>query len=263
MRMIDESKKIIQYIKENGNINNIDIDWESLGCTDSDDMSIMHNCFQKMDQYGILEYDKKLQKIKFDIGKISLYESFYCLRIELEQLLSFLYQLYRDTCTVEHFKKVMSTTSISRNMVIDLIYNFISTVVIGINKVLIDSNGKYNIELISSRVGKFLKDINMDADLYKKEKKLFSKEKKELDSSITTFNDFRDEFFAHSDQNSQLKIQDVNVNEMVKILELCINYCVKLINMIDDKKISYENMKKELHLLDLESNYFASLTIRK
>ena len=135
MKFIINSKNIIDYLKSKPENVEFEVCFEDINCRTQKDMSII---FQK--------------------SIIDKYESFYLVRKKLDNEYNFLIQMIRDTYAIGNFKRVKVTTALARPLVIDCIYNFTSTITIGLNKVLIDTKGNYNIEDISSKVRKYLND---------------------------------------------------------------------------------------------------------
>lgn len=236
--------------------------YEEFGCRNSDDMSIVNQALKEMNDYGYLVFFNN--KITYQSNDIQKYQELYKIRMLFEAEYQFLIQTLRDAFAIGYFKKVKFTTAIARPITISSIYNFSSAVTIAINKVLKDGNGKYNIDILVAKLGRFLNQYGMASEQkdFKKMKIKFSAYKKTVDDDIRKFNDFRDEFFAHSDNDSQLKVEQVDDEKAIEIIIKCLNYCVDCINLIDDDKIDLKG-GNTVNNLKLEANYFTSQLIRK
>lgn len=237
--------------------------YEEFGCRNNDDMSIVNEALKAMNRYGYLIFSN--DKITYQSADIQKYQEFYKIRSAIEAEYQFLIQALRDAFAIGYFKKVKFTTAIARPITISSIYNFSSAVTIAINKVLKDGNGKYNIDILVAKLGRFLKQYGMSSEQkeLKKMKMKFSAYKKAVDDDIRKFNDFRDELFAHSDNDSQLKVEQVDDAKALKIITECFKYCVECINLIDDDKIDSNDVKKTVEILKLEASYFTAQLIRK
>ncbi len=156
MKFIINSKNIIDYLKSKPENVEFEVCFEDINCRTQKDMSITYEALKDMDSNEYLKY--KNNKIIFQKSIIDKYESFYLVRKKLDNEYNFLIQMIRDTYAIGNFKRVKVTTALARPLVIDCIYNFTSTITIGLNKVLIDTKGNYNIEDISSKVRKYLND---------------------------------------------------------------------------------------------------------
>ena len=236
--------------------------YEEFGCGNSDDMSIVNEALKAMNRYGYLIFSN--DKITYQRDDIQKYQEFYKIRSDIEAEYLFLIQSLRDAFAIGYFKKVKFTTAIARPITISSIYNFSSAVTIAINKVLKDGNGKYNIDILAANLGRVLKKYEManEQTKLKEKKKEFSVYKKNVENDIKKFNDFRDELFAHSDNDSQLKVEQVDDEKAIEIIIKCLNYCVDCINLIDDDKIDLEG-GNTINNLKLEAFYFTSQLIRK
>ncbi len=263
MKLITDTKQIIEYLKLNQHTNIVPFDTSYFGCTHMSDIALIDEALKKLDQDKILIYNGK--DIQFNISDILKYEEFYNVRMELDKLYWFLMQSLSDAYCVKHFKQVKFTTYITREVMNSCIYNFSSVVSIAINKIFKDNNGKYKIEDIASTVRKYLKNYLLTNDLKtaKTLKTNFSTFSASVNNKIQDFNDYRDTLFAHSDKDIMLKVENVDINSATDILKKCLDYCVSLINLIDDNKISNEHIENELKDRDLKANYFSAQLIRK
>ena len=116
-----------------------------------------------------------------------------------------------------------------------------------------------------AKLGRFLNKYGTvsEQDDLKEKKKKFSAYKKTVDKDIQKFNDFRDELFAHSDNDSQLKVEQVDDAKAVEIITKCLQYCVECINVIDDDKIEPKEVEDTAERLKLEASYFTAQLIRR
>lgn len=237
--------------------------YEEFGCRNDADKSIINEALKAMDRYGYLIFSNGL--ITYQSADIQKYQEFYGIKSAFEAEYNFLIQTLRDAFAIGCFKKVKFTTAIARPITISSIYNFSSAVTIAINKVLKDGNGKYNIDILAAKLGKFLSQYGMASeknDLKTKKKEFFTY-KKTVDIDIRKFNDFRDELFAHSDNDSQLKVEQVDDAKAVEIITNCLKHCVECINVIDDDKIDLKDVEETVKRLKLEANYFTAQLIRR
>lgn len=237
--------------------------YEEFGCKNITDMSIVNETLTTMNRYGYLTFSNDL--ITYQSANIEKFQEFYKIRNAIESEYQFLIQTLRDAFAIGCFKKVKFTTVIARPITISSIYNFSSAVAIAINKVLKDGNGKYNIDILVAKLGRFLNKYGTvsEQDDLKEKKKKFSAYKKTVDKDIQKFNDFRDELFAHSDNDSQLKVEQVDDAKAVEIITKCLQYCVECINVIDDDKIEPKDVEDTAERLKLEASYFTAQLIRR
>ncbi len=258
MKFISESLRIIEYLKTQPQNTVFEIDISQFKVKHSDELALISDTINQMSNEGYFDYNCMTNEIKYDAKKIDEYEEFYSIRKELDSLYKFLIQLMRDATCILEFQEIQKKTYLTRPVLASCIYNFSSAVIIGINKILKDTGGKYNIESIATHVRSFIQkyQIQKDLDKSKNLKKSFSEYKKKVENDINKFNDFRDELFAHSDRDSILKVRDIKINKALAILKRCQKYTVDLINLIDDVKISNEEMLGINVVIGMEVKWF-------
>ena len=256
MQWIVNAKPVLEYLKKKkpGTIDFVPTD---LGCTRQADLALYMGVIKDLSKNKIISYSEENQTISFTTENLEKYERFDQIRGNLANLYNFLIQCLRDCYCVNYFRTVNLSSFFTTEVIVSCVYNFSAGISIGINKVLKDKDGKFNLEDIAAKTRRFCFDYQMNDQLTQltEKKKDFSKYLKSVNQKIQTFNDYRDTFFAHSDKGSQKNVNSMDLSSAIDIIQKCLTYTIEIANTIDDQK-DEESVNDISKLLIVESHYF-------